>query len=168
MNYFKERPRKKLNPKRLQREVKKQIAQNGTGTKSQQALKLQHEQKKQKRRDRFGKALEAKKQFQFELKQQKRKEKHKGRWLPFLFALFAGHLSFMLRDYLGGTMKLHEDKYSFLDIIELNADKLCKIDRTVMKKKLLPPTANLLTAPVQPLSGQHNFLIRASLPPALF
>jgi Protein of unknown function (DUF2992). len=35
-----------VNPKRLQREVQKQITGIGIGTKSQQALKLQHEQNK--------------------------------------------------------------------------------------------------------------------------
>lgn len=74
-----EKSRGRMNPKRLQREVKKQVAQVGMGTKSQQALKLQHEQVKQERKEHFRKKREAEKQFQFELKQQKRKEKHKGR-----------------------------------------------------------------------------------------
>lgn len=76
---FEERSRKRPNPKRLHREVKKQIDGMGLGTKSQQALKLQHEQGKQERKDRYRKHQEAEKQFQFELKQQKKKEKHKGR-----------------------------------------------------------------------------------------
>ena len=37
----------KQNPKRRQREVKKQLRNTGIGTKSQQALKLQQEQNKQ-------------------------------------------------------------------------------------------------------------------------
>lgn len=76
---FEEKSQKRVNPKRLQREVKKQIADAGIGTKSQQALNLQHEQGKQERKDRFHQRQEADKQFRFELKQQKRKEKHKGR-----------------------------------------------------------------------------------------
>jgi len=36
----------KKNPKRVLRDVKKQLQNNGIGTKSQQALKLQHELKK--------------------------------------------------------------------------------------------------------------------------
>ena len=38
------------NPKRIQREVRKQVQNLGMGTKSQQALKLQQEQLKTKRR----------------------------------------------------------------------------------------------------------------------
>ena len=68
----------KKNPKRMQREVKKQLQNNGTGTKSQQALKLQQEQNKQARKvkNREKKLTEAERMF--ELKQQKKKEKHKG------------------------------------------------------------------------------------------
>lgn len=67
------------NPKRVQREVHKQVQNTGIGTKSQQALKLQQEQKKTERRTVGREQREAEKQRQFELKQQKRKEKHKGR-----------------------------------------------------------------------------------------
>ena len=38
------------NPKKLQREIHKQMLDRGTGTKSQQALKLQQEQRKQQRK----------------------------------------------------------------------------------------------------------------------
>ena len=67
------------NPKRVQREVRKQVQDTGIGTKSQQALKLQQEQLKTERRIVSRKQREAEKQRQFELKQQKRKEKHRGR-----------------------------------------------------------------------------------------
>ena len=67
------------NPKRVQREVRKQIQNTGIGTKSQQALKLQHEQLKIQRKTVSREQREAERQRQFELKQQKRKEKHKGR-----------------------------------------------------------------------------------------
>ncbi len=67
------------NPKRVQREVRKQVQNTGIGTKSQQALKLQQEQLKTERRIVSRKQREAEKQRQFELKQQKRKEKHRGR-----------------------------------------------------------------------------------------
>jgi hypothetical protein len=39
-----------INPKRMQRAIKKQTMPSGIGTKSQQALKLQHEQDKQFRK----------------------------------------------------------------------------------------------------------------------
>lgn len=71
--------KQKINPKRRQREVKKQVSDAGLGTKSQQALKLQQEQGKLERKKRSREQRETEKQFQFELKQQKRKEKHKGR-----------------------------------------------------------------------------------------
>ena len=67
------------NPKRVQREVRKQVENTGIGTKSQQALKLQQEQLKTERKTVSREQREAEKQRQFELKQQKRKEKHRGR-----------------------------------------------------------------------------------------
>lgn len=74
-----EEVKERINPKRLQREIKKQIANVGIGSKSQQALKLQQEQGKIERKTRSREQREVEKQIQFELKQQKRKEKHKGR-----------------------------------------------------------------------------------------
>ena len=67
------------NPKRVQREVRKQVQNTGIGTKSQQALKLQQEQLKTERKIVSREQREAEKQRQFELKQQKRKEKRRGR-----------------------------------------------------------------------------------------
>lgn len=67
------------NPKRLQREARKQTALSGIGTKSQQALQLQREESKLERKILSREQREAEKQRQFELKQQKRKEKHRGR-----------------------------------------------------------------------------------------
>ncbi len=63
------------NPKRVQRDVRKQVQNTGIGTKSQQALKLQQEQFKTERKAVSREQREAEKQRQFELKQQKRKEK---------------------------------------------------------------------------------------------
>ena len=67
------------NPKRVQREVRKQVQNIGIGTKSQQALKLQQEQLKTERKIVSREQREAEKKRQFELKQKKRKEKHRGR-----------------------------------------------------------------------------------------
>ena len=64
------------NPKRVQREVRKQVQNIGIGTKSQQALKLQQEQLKAGRKTMSREKREVEKQRKFELKQQKRKEKH--------------------------------------------------------------------------------------------
>ena len=67
------------NPKRVQREVRKQVQNTGIGTKSQQVLKLQQEQLETERKTVSWEQREVEKQRQFELKQQKRKEKHRGR-----------------------------------------------------------------------------------------
>lgn len=67
------------NPKRVQREVHRQVEDIGIGTKSQQALKLQQEQLKTERKTMSRKQREEEKERRFELKQQKRKEKHRGR-----------------------------------------------------------------------------------------
>ncbi len=72
----KERP---TNPKRMQREARRQIDHAGVGTKSQQALQLQHEQAKLQRKTRSRLQKEEEARRLFELKQQKRKEKHRGR-----------------------------------------------------------------------------------------
>lgn len=66
------------NPKRRQRNAKKQLQSSGIGTKSQQALQMQREEKKTKRRQISREQKEAEKQRLFDLKQQKRKEKHRG------------------------------------------------------------------------------------------
>jgi len=71
--------KEKINPKRLQRDIKKQVQNVEIGTKSQQALKLLQEENKFIRKIRTREQKEEEKEFQFELKQQKRKEKHKGR-----------------------------------------------------------------------------------------
>ena len=65
------------NPKRIRREVRKQVQNTGIGTKLQQALKLQQEQSKTEHKTMSREQREAEKQF--ELKQQKRKKKHRGR-----------------------------------------------------------------------------------------
>ena len=68
----------KKNPKRAQRDAKKQTLETGIGTKSQQALKLQLEQNKQERKVRSREQREAESQRLFELKQIKKREKHRG------------------------------------------------------------------------------------------
>ena len=65
------------NPKRRQRNARKQMESSGIGTKSQQALQKQYEENKTERKRTTREQREAEKQRQFELKQQKRKEKHR-------------------------------------------------------------------------------------------
>ena len=69
---------KRINPKRMQREINKQLDDTGLGTKAQQALKLQQEQGKLARKERSREQRNAEKERQFELRQEKRKEKHRG------------------------------------------------------------------------------------------
>lgn len=66
------------NPKRVQREARKQTATTGIGTKSQQALQMQREENKLERKSVSREQREAEKQHQFELKQLQKREKHKG------------------------------------------------------------------------------------------
>lgn len=67
------------NPKRRQRNIKKQMRSSGIGTKSQQALAARREESKTERRQ-IDKAMkEAEKQRRFELHREKRREKHRGR-----------------------------------------------------------------------------------------
>ena len=68
----------KKNPKRMQRDAKKQTKETGIGTKSQQALKLQQEQNKHVRKVKSREQKRAEELRMFELKQQKKREKHKG------------------------------------------------------------------------------------------
>ena len=68
----------KKNPKRAQRDAKKQTLETGIGTKSQQALKLQQEQNKKERNVRSREQRDVENQRLFELKQIKKREKHKG------------------------------------------------------------------------------------------
>ncbi len=70
---------RKKNPKRLQRETKKQVQPIGIGTKSQQALKLQQEENKQERKVKRREQRQAEAERMFQLHQQKKREKHRGR-----------------------------------------------------------------------------------------
>ena len=76
---YEKRFKEKVNPKRVQRDVKKQLNNKGVGTKSQQALKLQQEKNKTIRKMKTKKQKELKKEKMYSLKQNKKKEKHKGR-----------------------------------------------------------------------------------------
>ena len=70
---------RKINPKRMQREINNQLQDRGIGTKAQQAFKLQHEQNKIERKTKSRERREAEKEFQYALRQKKKKEKHRGR-----------------------------------------------------------------------------------------
>ncbi|MCQ4720750.1 YjdF family protein, partial [Flavonifractor plautii] len=70
---------RKINPKRMQREIQSQLQDKGIGTKVQQALKLQHEQCKLERKIKSREQKEAEKDCQFPIRQEKKKAKHRGR-----------------------------------------------------------------------------------------
>jgi hypothetical protein len=70
---------RKINPKRMQREIKRQLENRGIATKAQQALKLQHEQNKIERKSKNREQKEAERERKFALRQEKKKAKHKGR-----------------------------------------------------------------------------------------
>lgn len=70
---------RRINPKRMQREIHAQVKNKGIGTKAQQALKLQQEANKAQRVQRSKEQREAEKERQFALRQAKKKAKHKGR-----------------------------------------------------------------------------------------
>jgi hypothetical protein len=69
----------RINFKRMQRVIKKQVQTTEIGTKSQQALKLQHENNTVERKTRSREQKLEDKQRKFALKQGKKKEKHRGR-----------------------------------------------------------------------------------------
>ncbi|MGE4548994.1 MAG: YjdF family protein [Intestinibacillus sp.] len=71
-------PEKPANPKRMQRDIRKQLLVSGVGTKAQQALKLQQQQSKSARKIRCREAHEMDLKRRFALRQQKRREKHRG------------------------------------------------------------------------------------------
>lgn len=66
------------NPKRIQRQIKKQSLTLYSGTKSMQALKKQYEQTKIQNKQLKHQSDVLKKEHLFALKQQKRKAKHRG------------------------------------------------------------------------------------------
>ena len=67
------------NPKRMQRQIRKQTAAGAVGTRSQQALQLQREAQKLEKQTRSREQREEEKQRRFTCRQQKRKEKHRGK-----------------------------------------------------------------------------------------
>ena len=69
---------RRINPKRMRRQIERSLQRTGIGTKAQQALKLQQEQGKAARVRRSREEREAEAERQFALRREKRREKHKG------------------------------------------------------------------------------------------
>ncbi|MDF3001726.1 MAG: hypothetical protein K0Q48_1845 [Bacillota bacterium] len=69
----------RINPKRLQRQIARQLTIPGVGTKAQQALKALQENQKAERTLKARMKKEQEKDRKFELRREKQKQKHKGR-----------------------------------------------------------------------------------------
>ncbi|MGP0689663.1 YjdF family protein [Priestia aryabhattai] len=70
---------KRINPKRLQRQVAKQINKVGVSTKAQEAMKQEYEEKKKSKKKRAKQYREELKDQKYLMKKQKAKAKHKGK-----------------------------------------------------------------------------------------
>lgn len=66
------------NPKRKQREAKKELVKRSIGTKSQNAIKKQYEEGKLVNKKKAKERKDVKEKIKYELRQNKKKEKHKG------------------------------------------------------------------------------------------
>ncbi|WP_252247175.1 YjdF family protein [Clostridium sp. ZBS4] len=70
--------KKRENPKRVQKAIKKELKSKGIGTKAQIAIKEQHEINKIQRKKKSKEENESEQIRKFQIKQNKKKEKHKG------------------------------------------------------------------------------------------
>lgn len=73
-----EHVKKKINPKRLQRQVRDEVENTGLGTKAQRALKLAMERHKLEKKTRAKAKKEKDKQRKFQLRQAKKQAKKRG------------------------------------------------------------------------------------------
>jgi hypothetical protein len=69
---------KRQNPKRMQRNIRRETAAKGIGTKAQIAMQLQHEQYKIEHKKKSKEQKEQEKQRKFDLKKEKKLKMHKG------------------------------------------------------------------------------------------
>jgi hypothetical protein len=69
---------KKINPKRLHRQIRQLTKENGVGTKSQEAIQRQREELKEERRKMTKQEKEERKRDLFRQKQEKKKQKKRG------------------------------------------------------------------------------------------
>ena len=66
------------NPKRLHRQIRAQMRQQGVGTKAQQMLKLQQEQQHTERKAKARAQAAEQQERRFALRQEKRRKRHRG------------------------------------------------------------------------------------------
>jgi hypothetical protein len=69
---------RRINPKRIQKLIRKELESQGTSTKSQEAIRLRTEARKVERAHNAKTRKEEDAERKFILKQEKRKEKHRG------------------------------------------------------------------------------------------
>lgn len=69
---------KHLNPKRMQKEIKKQLENRGIGTKAQQAIKKTYEEAKTQRKTISREQIAEERERLFLRRQEKKKEKHRN------------------------------------------------------------------------------------------
>lgn len=69
---------RKKNFKRMQREVRKEVYEEGIGTKAQQAMKLQMELSKKEHQVRSREQKEQEKALKFKIRRDRKKERHQG------------------------------------------------------------------------------------------
>ena len=70
--------KRKINPKRYQRQIRKAVENKGTSTKAQLAMQLQQDLNKTERKIISKEEKEEEKQLKYELRQQNKKDKHRG------------------------------------------------------------------------------------------
>ncbi|MFZ7824170.1 YjdF family protein [Priestia megaterium] len=75
----KRKSNKKVNPKRLQRQVAKEINKIGISTKAQEAMKQEYEEKKKSRKKKAKQYREELKEQKYLMKKLKAKARHKGK-----------------------------------------------------------------------------------------
>ena len=68
----------RVNPKRMQRQIKKQIVRTGVGTKAQQSISRQREETKIQNQKISKSKKEMDMKIKYNLRKQKKKEKHRG------------------------------------------------------------------------------------------
>lgn len=72
-------PERRLNPKRMQRQIRASLENTGIGTKAQQALSRQREENKIERKRRSRELTDAENERKYALRRAKKKAKHRGK-----------------------------------------------------------------------------------------
>jgi hypothetical protein len=70
--------RKRINPKRMQRAIRREMQEQGVTRKAHEAMRLQYEQNQQTRRESTRAEREAERKRKRRLKREKAREKHRG------------------------------------------------------------------------------------------